>query len=197
MQESKGPAYWTVQASKGTARFAAFVLLLGGPVLFSLIGKPTEAAVCIVAACLALVFIDLDRYESFKGGGFEAKLREVKAKVDAMQEAQTEPVAEPRKVLPPLQGPKTKGEFRDADRVFRNAMRLLQAIGESKFTWRYARGLRQETSLSPAEVQEALSFLTKWNLIRESEGGDGQPIYAITEHGRSFRDDDGTYGPPF
>jgi len=53
------------------------VLLLALAVLFGLLGKPTEMALIIVASAIALAFINIDRIQKFKGGGFEAEMREV------------------------------------------------------------------------------------------------------------------------
>jgi hypothetical protein len=56
---------------------AGVVLLLALAVLFGLLGKPTEMALIIVASAIALAFINIDRIQKFKGGGFEAEMREV------------------------------------------------------------------------------------------------------------------------
>jgi hypothetical protein len=50
-------------------------LLVGGALLFGLLGKPTEMGLMIVACSLALAFANLDRIQRFKGAGFEAEMR--------------------------------------------------------------------------------------------------------------------------
>lgn len=51
------------------------------PLIFGFLGKPTEMGLSAVTGCLLLAFLNLEKFESFKGAGFEAKLKQ--AVVDA------------------------------------------------------------------------------------------------------------------
>ena len=71
--------------TKKLIRNALLVIIILGPALyFGVIGKPAEMGISIIASSLVLVFMNIDKFEFFKGGGFEAKLRDIeKAKEDA------------------------------------------------------------------------------------------------------------------
>jgi len=58
------------------------VVILVPTLFFGYNGKPAEMGVSLVAGALTACFLNLDRFSSFKGGGFEAQLREVKDTVD-------------------------------------------------------------------------------------------------------------------
>lgn len=48
--------------------------LLAGTVIFGWLGQTVEMGLYIVANSIALAFLNIDKLESFKGGGFEAKM---------------------------------------------------------------------------------------------------------------------------
>lgn len=73
---------------KRLIRFLAYGVLLIGTMVLAFLGKPAEMGLAIVAAAIALVFADIERFKRFKGAGFEAELRE---QIEAVVEKQTEP----------------------------------------------------------------------------------------------------------
>ena len=44
--------------------------------MFGLLGKSTEMGLIIVAGAIGLAFLNIDKIEMFKGGGFEAKMKQ-------------------------------------------------------------------------------------------------------------------------
>lgn len=74
---------------KGFVQFVAFAILLVGTMVLAFLGKPAEMGLAIVAAAMALVFSDIERFKRIKGAGFEAELKE---KVEAIVEKETEPL---------------------------------------------------------------------------------------------------------
>jgi len=61
----------------GKFNYVLIGLLVALPTIFGFIGKAAEMGVIIVACSLALCFANLHRIESFKGAGFEARMRKV------------------------------------------------------------------------------------------------------------------------
>jgi hypothetical protein len=57
--------------------FIYIIILMGPAMYFGYSGKPTEMGISIVASALALTFINMDKFEFFKGAGFEAQLKKV------------------------------------------------------------------------------------------------------------------------
>lgn len=55
--------------------YVLIALLVILPAVFGFLGKPAEMGVIIVACSLALCFANLHKIESFKGAGFEARMR--------------------------------------------------------------------------------------------------------------------------
>lgn len=55
--------------------FISFAVLLVGSLYFGYTGKPAEMGLAIVAGALGVALSNLDKFESIKGAGFEAKLR--------------------------------------------------------------------------------------------------------------------------
>ena len=50
------------------------ILVLGPSLVFGANGMPTEMGIAIVGGALAATFLNLDRVQRFKGGGFEAEM---------------------------------------------------------------------------------------------------------------------------
>lgn len=68
----------------GWGNIALILLLIVLPTTFGFMGKSAEMGIIIVACSLALCFANLHKIESFKGAGFEARMREV---TEVVQEA--------------------------------------------------------------------------------------------------------------
>ena len=60
----------------GLVNSILIVLLVALPTIFGLLDKAAEMGVIIVACALSLCFANLDKIESVKGAGFEARIRE-------------------------------------------------------------------------------------------------------------------------
>ena len=167
---------------KQIVRGASFLILLVVPIVFGVMGKTAEAALVIVSAAMALVFSDIDRFASFKGAGFAADLRDMRVKVDAVTEKQTEP-----------SDAKAQDEEQDEagatpleDTSDSEAEVVLGALGSPAYTWRYMSGLNKETKLPEYKLRRALSWLVSHGQARVSEGKHGL-IWSITEKGREQR----------
>lgn len=50
--------------------------------IFGFYGKPTEMGLIIVAGSISIAFLNIDRIQKFKGGGFEAEMREANEVVE-------------------------------------------------------------------------------------------------------------------
>lgn len=60
----------------------SFLFLFCGAVYFGNKGQPAQMGLAIVAGAIGMAFSSLDKFEFFKGAGFEAKTREFKQAVD-------------------------------------------------------------------------------------------------------------------
>ncbi len=49
---------------------------------FGYLGKPAEMGIALIAGSIAATFLNLEKFQSFKGGGFEAQLKETKEIVE-------------------------------------------------------------------------------------------------------------------
>jgi len=151
------------------AQVASFVLLLGGSLTFGLLGQPTEMGLCTVAASIGLAFANLERIESFKGGGFEVKT--LRKQVEALIAKEAEPEAGTFQLR--AYGPDEK------------TRKVVLALGNSKYTWRTVSGIAQESGQNSAEVREALAWLAKNDLVVEA--GKGKTAnWGLSEEGRNL-----------
>lgn len=76
-------------------KIISIIIILVPGLVFGLVGKPTEMGLSIVGGCLACTFYNIDKFDKFKGAGFEAELKKV------VQEAQLT-IEEMRKITKPL-----------------------------------------------------------------------------------------------
>ncbi|MED4779497.1 hypothetical protein [Brevibacillus choshinensis] len=61
-----------------TVKNIIYIIIIMVPAMyFGYTGKPAEMGIAVVASALALTFINMDKFEFFKGAGFEAQLRKV------------------------------------------------------------------------------------------------------------------------
>lgn len=156
---------------KGLIQFLAFAILLVGTMVLAFLGKPAEMGLAIVAAAMALVFSDIERFKKIKGAGFEAELKE---KVEAIIDKETEPLkpedAESTSPMGAIIDPDTKA--------------VMDALHNPEYTWRYLPGIVEETKLSKSVVSTKLEWLVQQGFARRSVGKHG-PIWSLTEEGRS------------
>ena len=152
---------------------ATFAFLFVGSAVFGLKGQAAEMALVVLASALALAFLNIDKIQRFKGGGFEAEMRQQLASI---VEAQTEPSPEnlPDKV--------SVSEINFDDRTFR----VLRALANPKYTWRYPSGISEELSMPRNHVQGALDRLSDQGLAIFVQGRKGGSIWALTTEGRAL-----------
>ncbi|MGG1015034.1 hypothetical protein KFF76_09850 [Bacillus subtilis] len=55
----------------------SLILIMVPTLIFGFMGKPTEMGIATVTGAVASAFINLEKFSSFKGAGFEAELRKV------------------------------------------------------------------------------------------------------------------------
>ena len=154
-------------------QFAAFVILLVGTMVLAFLGKPAEMGLAIVAAAMALVFSDIERFKKIKGAGFEAELAE---KVAAIVEKETEPLkVEDSEETSPLAAP-----------IDNETIAVMDALQHPQYTWRYLPGIVSDTKRPKSAVSKKLEWLVENGFARRSVGKHG-PIWSLTEEGRTRR----------
>ena len=57
-------------------KFSSVVLVMAPSLIFGFMGKPTEMLIALFAGFTSAVFINMDKFSSFKAGKLEAKLKE-------------------------------------------------------------------------------------------------------------------------
>ncbi|CAF1850276.1 hypothetical protein [Bacillus subtilis] len=55
----------------------SLILIMVPTLIFGFMGKPTEMGIAALTGAVASAFINLEKFSSFKGAGFEAELRKV------------------------------------------------------------------------------------------------------------------------
>lgn len=158
--------------SRAVSELLSFVVLLGGPLLFGAFGKPAEAGVAMLAGAIGLAFANLDRIKRFKGGGFEAEMRE---QFEALVAKESEP--EEEAVVGGLQ----VSGF-SLDEKTRN---VVLALNSSQYTWRSLGGVGQEAKLSRNEVKSSLDWLES-NGLAMRVGSARKTNWGLTETGRDL-----------
>ncbi|PZD96972.1 hypothetical protein DNH61_04815 [Paenibacillus sambharensis] len=81
--------------------FIYIIIIMGPAMYFGFTGRPTEMGISVVASALAITFINMDKFEFFKGAGFEAQLKKVEkateeayATIDALKTVAAPIIAE-------------------------------------------------------------------------------------------------------
>jgi hypothetical protein len=164
------------QKFESILRAASAAVLLIVPIYFGYVGKPTEMGLVIAAGFIGLVFSSLDKFESFKAGGIEAKLK--LEQIDAIIDKQTESDYSEGLESPGIEIP-------NLDLVPKNAQDVLAALHDPNYTWRYVSGVCKATKLNRGSVQAALEWLVAHGYVKKSIGKNGE-IWALTSEGRSL-----------
>jgi predicted transcriptional regulator len=155
------------------AQASAFILLLVGSFAFGLLSKPTEMGLCILAAAIALAFSNIEKIKRFKGAGFEAEMLE--KQVEAMIAKEAEPEAK-----------EEQSTFRATGYGLGEQTRLVvQALGNSKYTWRTISGISQESGQSSASVKKAINWLVMNDLVVQA-GTAKSTNWGLSEEGRKL-----------
>jgi len=158
----------------------AVVIYVALAYILALIGKPAELAGFTVVGALALVFLKLDSFKEFSGGGITAKLRDdVKSMgvdLDKMKLKETEPEIESES-----EGlPQEIVELKDKDP---NAEKALLALNNAKWTWRSIGGVAKEISQKPSEALTTLELLRISGLVEEGRSRTGTKLWSPTVRG--------------
>jgi hypothetical protein len=148
----------------------SYTVLLGAPLVFGVLGKPAEAGVCVIAGAIGLAFINIDKIKRFKGGGFEAEMKE---QLEAMVAKEAEPDDEP--VTSGFQG---QGFGFDE-----NTRKIILALNNSRYTWRSVSGVAQESGLPCLSVTRSLKWLEENGLVMRV-GVRKRINWGLTEQGR-------------
>ncbi|WP_226647654.1 hypothetical protein [Microbulbifer variabilis] len=182
-----------VDILKGLFKLVSASVLLGVSTYLTLQKLPVKMGLSIVAGALGLAFSNLDKIGEFKGAGFSAKMVE---QVEAIVEKETEEqvvTTRNKKVEEEL-------DFLEFSRTpvvshypaqaivsssLSNETSIIQALLNSKYTWRTVSGLANGANIGSKEVVHAIDRLVGRGLVRSSEGRGG-PIYVLTANGRTL-----------
>ena len=155
--------------------FSAIVLLFV-PIYFGGVGKTTEMGLIIGAGFLGLVFSSIDKFESFKAGGVEAKMRA--ELIDAVIEKEIESDY-------PQEIESAGIEITNLSLIPDNAQTVLLALNDPDYTWRYVSGVSKSTKVDRVAVKVALKWLSDHGYAKKSIGKNGE-IWALTSDGRNL-----------
>lgn len=152
------------------AKIASFIVLIGAPVVLGAFGKPAEAGVCVVAGALGLAFTNLHRFKRFKGGGFEAEMKE---QFEAMIAKEAEPE----------EGQESRGFEIQAYGFDDGTRSIVVALNSSNYTWRSIGGISKETGLSETAVISKLHWLRENGLVLQV-GVSRRMNWGLSDEGR-------------
>ena len=155
---------------KFVVQVSGYLILLGGALLFGVLGRPAEMALAIAAGSLALAFSEIERFRRVKGAGFEAELWD---QIEAIVEKETE-------IPPPEDGEEASPLYA---RVDGSTKAVMDALHRPEYTWRYLGGIKKDTGLESNKVVQTLKWLVENSYARHSQGKHG-PIWSLTEEGR-------------
>ena len=166
---------------KGTTEKISLVVLLGGAVLFGLMGRPAEMAVTVAAGSLGLFFSNLDKFESFSAGGVVAKLRAqiaaVSHRVETISGKETEP--------PDADDKSAGGIHIEAYSLDETTLNVINALANSNYTWRYPSGVGKDAKVSRQTALHSLQWLVDNGLANEADGNNGT-VYGLSKKGWSL-----------
>lgn len=153
------------------AKASSFVFMLAGSAFFGYLGKPTEMGLAIIAGALGLAFANIDKVSEFSGGGFAAKMKDI---VGPMIAKETEPEVEVERT-----------EVTQARSLITEPERkVIKALGNTKYTWRYLSGLAEDVQCSRATISRIVTKLMQQGLVVATDGANGK-VWGLTELGRS------------
>jgi len=146
-------------------------VLLGVSSVLGLIGNNSAMALSVAAGALGLAFANIDKIQRFKGAGFEA---EMVHKMEAIVEKETEPEAE-------IEDP---SYWYATTPLGQEEQRVIQALANPAFTWRYVSGLSKESGFSKDKVRSILNLLEKKQFAERSSNEKGE-IWTPSRRGRN------------
>lgn len=157
---------------KNIPQYGSFFVLLVVTCTFGAMNMPAEMGLSILAGALGLAFSNIDKISRFKGAGFEAEMNMVRTLV----ENQTEP------------SPEQKEEAKKKDDITENENRILKSLQKPGYTWRYAKTIAGEVSISLQETEKSLSTLMSRGLAKSGKASNGKDIWAITILGKNVQE---------
>ncbi len=169
---------WSLSASNADV-FAVFVLVsFLVLVILAFLGRSAEMAVLAGFSAVCMAFLKLDKFSEFSGIGFSAKLREVEKKVEAIEVKETE--------VDPL--PDASAQFCDVNvlQVSPQEKQALEAIENSKFTFRTATGIAQNLKTSQASARNLMVALEDKGLVSQIVTSRRTVAWNITAQGREY-----------
>ena len=144
---------------------------------------PAELAGFAVAGALSLVFLNLEAFAEFSGGGFSAKLKERVEKI----ENDIEPIKS-KATEPELPVNLESKDFDDDNTALNeNKLKVLDALIEGKYSWRTMSGLIKDTQIPKDKLSEILSELEAESLVTASTSSAGKVIWGSTMQGNIFQ----------
>ncbi|KFK97195.1 MULTISPECIES: hypothetical protein [unclassified Serratia (in: enterobacteria)] len=168
-QKARGKHLSTLGAIFSNLENLSVLVLFGLSSLMALLGRPAEMALAIVAGAIGLAFSNIDKLESFKGAGFEAKTRERRAQ-EAVISEQTNNTEE----LKTLASDITKA--REA---------IMSALLNTEYNARYPSGIAEEANYPRDVVLEELNWLQQQKLVEKRAGKNGY-LWSLTEKGMAL-----------
>ncbi len=156
-----------------TLNIVSYIVLFGFSLVFGLLDRPAAMGLAIVAGSLGLAFLNIDKIKRFKGAGFEAEMQE---KIEAIIEKETE-----------TEYNETIGiyGFNIEDYVTdEKSQKVIRALFNPTYTWRYVEGISKESDLPMAEASEALNRLLSNSLVSSTKGDHGT-LWCLTAIGRN------------
>jgi len=139
-------------------------------------------ALNIDAITVILLFIALIPWLSplFKSiefpGGWKVEYQEYKEKVDSMVAKAAEPAFEGTGPMFSVKAISVNDE---------STRSVIKALGNSKYTWRYMGGLKNETNLSEQQISKSISWLLENKLINELNIKE-KKRWALSQDGRDL-----------
>ncbi len=151
------------------SNIASLVVLLGISTILGFLGKVAEMGLATTAGFLGLVFSNLEQFSRFKGGGFEAEMRE---KLEGVVEKEIEPDVK-------LGAAQAEGYALVGD----EPPKVIRALNGSRYAWRYVSGISRDSGVPRDKVQTTLDWLEENALAKATSGKTGK-IWALTTKGR-------------
>lgn len=152
---------------KKIAEICSYGMLIVGSLVLGLMGNATEMGLAIGGGAISLAFLNIEKIASLKAAGIELVTKEEKEQLLAVIEKETEPSS----IMVEGFGTDEKTN------------KVILALKNPKYTWRYVNGLAKESGQSEDDVKRSLAWLAENELGRESKGKKGD-IWSLTQKGR-------------
>lgn len=147
-----------------------------GSFFLALAGEAKGLAGFVIAGALSLVFLKLDSFKQFSGGGFSATLNQrvdrVERDIAPIKSKETEP-DEPTDTDMPAE------KFA----LNEDAEKVLFSLINSKYSWRTLTGLNADTGFSREKLKTVLQDLKQDGLVTKSNSSSGKEIWGASDKG--------------